>query len=75
MPQCIFKLNTSTMAILKENTQTSVIVTIPADALVTLVVGDIDGKGFVRVRYRDKLLDMFAVDLRSRGERVREQSA
>jgi len=74
MPKRMFKLNTSTTAILNENNQPSV-VTIPADALVTLVDGDPDGNGFVKVRYRDKILSVFAVDLRTRGERKREQSA
>jgi hypothetical protein len=50
-------------------------VTIPASALVALVVGDIDENGFVEVRYRHQLLIMFAEDLRSRGERVWGQSA
>jgi hypothetical protein len=74
MPNRTFKLNTSTTAILNENKQPSV-VTIPADALVTLVDGDPEGNGFVKVRYRDKILSVFAVDLRTRGERKREQSA
>jgi hypothetical protein len=74
MPNRTFKLKTSTTAILNENKQPSV-VTIPADALVTLVDGDPEGNGFVKVRYRDKILSVFAVDLRTRGERKREQSA
>jgi hypothetical protein len=74
MPQRMFKLNTSTTAILNENNQPSV-VTIPANALVTFVDGDAEGNGFVKVRLEDKLLSMFAVDLRTRGERVWGQSA
>ena len=74
MSQRMFKLNTSTTAILNENNQPSV-VTIPADALVTLVDGEPDGNGFVKVRYRDKILSVFAVDLRTRGERKWGQSA
>ena len=74
MPQRMFKLNTSTTAILNENVQPSVI-TVPANALVTLVDGDPDGNGFVKVRYEDKVLSMFAFDLRSSGERVWGQSA
>lgn len=74
MPQSTFKLSTPTTAILNENNQTSVI-TIPANALVVLVDGDAGGNGFVKVRYRDKILSMFAVDLRVRGERVRGASA
>jgi len=73
MPQRTFKLNTSTMTILSDDQRT--MVTIPANALVSLVVGDIDTNGFVEVRYRDKVLIMFAEDLRSRGERMWGQSA
>lgn len=74
MPQRMFKLNTSTTAILNENVQPSVI-TVPANALVTLVDGDPDGNGFVKVRYENKVLSMFAFDLRTRGERIWGQSA
>jgi hypothetical protein len=74
MPQRMFKLNTSTTAILNDNNQPSVI-TVPANAIVTLVDGDAEGNGFVRVRFEDKLLSMFAVDLRTRCERMWGQSA
>jgi hypothetical protein len=43
MPQPTFKLNTSTIAILHENAQPR-IVTIEANALVTLVDGDAEAK-------------------------------
>jgi hypothetical protein len=62
------------MALLIENASRTM-VTIPANAIVTLVEGDIDGNGFVRVRYRERILDVFAVDLRTRGERRSEQTA
>jgi hypothetical protein len=74
MPQPIFKLSTSTIAILNESAQPRV-VRIDANALVTLVDGDTEGNGFVRVRCEDKVLSIFAVDLRTRGERVWGQSA
>ena len=74
MPQPTFKLSTSTIAILNENAQPR-IVTIEANVLVTLVDGDAEGNGFVRVRCEDKVLSIFAVDLRSRGQRVLGQSA
>lgn len=74
MSQCMFKLNTSTTAILNENNQPSMVF-IPANALVTLLDGDAEGNGFVKVRFEDKVLSMFAIDLRSRGERVWRQSA
>ena len=69
-----FKLETSTTAILTEHNQRTM-VNIPANALVTLVDGDAEGNGFVRVRFEDKVLSMFAFDLRSRGKRVWGQSA
>ena len=74
MPPRTFKLKTSTMAILNEYNQRT-IVTIPANALVTLVDGDAEGNGFVKIRFEDRVLSMFAFDLRSRGERIWGQSA
>jgi hypothetical protein len=74
MPQRMFKLNTSTTAILNENNQPSM-TTVPANALLTLVDGDAEGNGFVKVRYQEKILSMFAIDLRTRGERMWGQSA
>jgi hypothetical protein len=73
MPEHAFKLKTPTLAILSDDQRT--MVTIPAHELVTLMVGDIGGNGFVEVRYRQKVLIMFAEDLRSHGEPVRKQSA
>jgi hypothetical protein len=74
MPQPTFKLSTSTIAILNENAQPQ-IVTIEANALVTLIDADAEANGFVRVRCEGKVLSIFAVDLRSRGQRVLGQSA
>jgi hypothetical protein len=74
MPQRRFKLNASAAAILSDCNQRTTI-TIPAKALVTVEVGDAEGNGFVRVRFEDKILSMFAFDLRTRGERVWGQSA
>ena len=74
MPQRRFKLKTSVMAILSDDQQT--MVTIPANALVTLIVGDvIDEIGFVQVQYRDDVVIMFWEDLLTCGERAWGQSA
>jgi hypothetical protein len=43
-------------------------VTIPANALVMLVVGDIDGNGFVEVRYHCPCLDLKGRDRREAAE-------
>jgi hypothetical protein len=66
MPQLIFKLQSSSVAMRSGNADRKVI-TIPADASVTLVAGDIHGKGVVKVRYKDQPLEMLAIDLRTRG--------
>jgi hypothetical protein len=69
MLQRRFKLKTSVMAILSEDQQT--MVTIPANALATLIVGDvIDEIGFVQVRYRGDVVILFSEDLRTCGERA-----
>jgi hypothetical protein len=67
-----FKLKTSTFVILSEKEHQSV-VTIPARSVVTLLVGDINADGFVKIRYRNQILLMFAIDLRTRG--ILEQSS
>ena len=74
MQQSIFRLNASTMAILSDSSQRT-IVTIPEQSTVTVFDGDVDGYGFVKIRYRNQVLDIFALDLRNRGERVLEQVA
>ena len=74
MPQSMFKLNTCTMAIVDENNRPS-LVSIPGKAVVTLVTGDADRNGFVKVRYAERTVSIFAVDLRTRGERILGQTA
>lgn len=66
MPQLKFKLHSSSVALRSENDDREMI-TIPANASVTLMAGDINGKGVVRIRYDDQPLNMLAVDLRTRG--------
>ena len=66
MPRLTFKLHKSSVAMQSETDQRNII-TIPANASVTLVAGDIHGKGVVQVRYRDQPLQMLAIDLRTRG--------
>ena len=74
MRQHTFRLNASTMAILSDSSQRTV-VTVPEHSLVTVFEGDVDGYGFVKIHYRNQVLDIFALDLRNRGERVLEQIA
>jgi hypothetical protein len=62
------------MAILSDSSQRT-IVTIPEHSLVTVFDGDVDGYGFVKIRYKNQVLDVFALDLRNRSERVLEQMA
>jgi hypothetical protein len=74
MPQPTFKLKSPTLAIREVNNQRT-IVTLHREALVTLLVGDIDANGFVEVLYDNEALIMFAEDLRTRGLLVLKQSA
>jgi hypothetical protein len=74
MQERAFKLNTPTMAILSENDKRTV-VTLPANAVVMVVAGDASGDGLLKIRYRNQVLEMFAVDLRVRGELMLRQSA
>jgi hypothetical protein len=69
MPQLMFKLHRSSVAMQSEDRE---VITIPASASVILVGGDINGKGVVKIRYQDQPLEMLAVDLRTRG--ILEQS-
>ncbi len=73
--QRIFKLRSEAIAILPESGGGRTVVTIPANSVVRLVVGNIAEDGFVFVRYRNQTLVMFSVDLRSRAERQLEESA
>jgi hypothetical protein len=74
MRQRTFKLNASTLAILSDSSQRTIIA-IPEYSMVTVFDGDVEGYGFVKIRYRNQVLDIFALDLRNRGERVLEQMA
>lgn len=65
MPQLKFKMHSS-VAMRPENDHRKVI-TIPANASVTLLSGDINGKGVVKIRYHDQPLEILAIDLRTRG--------
>jgi hypothetical protein len=55
----VVKLNTPTMAVQSDNKHMS-IVTLPANAVVVIVDGDIYGSGFVKIRYTDQTLAMYA---------------
>jgi hypothetical protein len=74
MPERVVKLNTPTMAVLSDNEHMR-IVTLPGEAIVSIVDGDINGTGFVKIRYKDQTLAMYAKDLRSRMEDDTNDSA
>lgn len=67
MPERVVKLNTPAMAVQSDNKHMS-IVTVPANAVVVIVDGDIYGTGFVKIRYMDQTLAMYAKDLRTQTE-------
>ena len=64
MPERVVKLSTPTMAVQSDNEHLRV-VTLPAEAMVSVVDGDIDGTGFVKIRYMQHTLAVYAKDLRS----------
>lgn len=67
LPERVIKLTTPTMAIQSDNAHLRV-VTLPADANVSIIDGDIYGNGFVKIRYMNQTLAIYAKDLRSRME-------
>ena len=62
------------MAVQSDNQHMS-IVTVPANAVVVIVAGDIDGIGFVKIRYMDQTLAMYAKDLRIQSDGDINESA
>ena len=62
------------MAVRSDNKHMS-IVTVPADAIVVIVDGDIYGAGFVKIRYKDQTLAMYAKDLRIQSDEDINDSA
>jgi hypothetical protein len=59
-----FKLKTRSTATSAKNDQRSAI-TVPANATVVLVAGDLDEGAFVKIRCKDKALFMLSEDLRN----------
>ena len=64
MPLLNIKLHSPSVAMRSERDHRKVI-TIPANACLTLVAGDISRTGVVEVLYMDQSLKMLAVDLRT----------
>ena len=71
MAKHVFKLNIPVMAILVENNQPRVVI-VPAAALLTIMSGDVEGPGLLKVRYENQMLEMLAMDLRNGGEGVKD---
>ena len=74
MGERTFRFHSPAMAIHVEDGQPSV-VTIPEKATVTLVEGDITGTRFVKIRYMEQVLEIFAGDLRRYADLVFVKSA
>ena len=67
MPERIVKLSTPTMAIQSDGGHMRII-TVPADAVVSIVEGDIASNGFVKIQYMEQTLAMYAKDLRMQSQ-------
>jgi hypothetical protein len=66
-----YRLNTPTLAIMVHDGQHSS-VTVPAGDVVKVTSGPLDENRLVEVEWKGKVLLMFAIDLRERGEPVDE---
>jgi hypothetical protein len=63
MSQRAFRLNASTIAVWSAHGRRT-LVAIPAHAVVSVILGDLEGDGAVKIRYQDRVLTVFADDLR-----------
>jgi hypothetical protein len=63
MSQRTFRLNSCAIAVSFENGHRT-LVGIPAQAIVSVILGDLNGDGFVKVRYRNRVLMILADNLR-----------
>lgn len=73
MAERLYKLRSRTMGVLAEDDQRRLVV-IPANAVVSTIDGDLGGNGYIKIRYGEQELEIFALDLRERGEAASEQS-
>jgi hypothetical protein len=64
-----YRLNTPTLAIHLENGKHTPL-TIPPGATVTVDDGPLDGTRLIDVKWQQKMVMMFAIDLRDRGTRI-----
>ena len=66
----VYRLSSATLGILSIDNFQRIPVTVPTNALVTVLDGDINGNRFVDCEWEGKTLTMFAIDVRVRGEIV-----
>jgi hypothetical protein len=70
MQRQTFRLKTPTLGIVPSDDGHRVAMTVPQDAIVTLIDGGLDGDRMVDMLWEGKTVTMFTQDLRTRGERV-----
>jgi hypothetical protein len=70
IPEQRFRLRESTVAIGRDEASQQVFVNIPIGAEITVVDDDVPHAPFATVNWIGRKLELFAVDLESRGERV-----
>jgi hypothetical protein len=66
----VYRLKTPTLGMSGESDGRRIPITLPTNALLTVLDGDVNGYAFVDVLWEGKTVTMFAVDLRRRGEHV-----
>jgi hypothetical protein len=66
----IFKLHESTLGIHTDPAGSRMPITIPPDALVTIMTAHVNGNPLIEITWETKSMMIFAIDLQNRGERV-----
>jgi hypothetical protein len=67
----VYRLKTATIGAVRDNGDVRPLpITIPAGVLLTVIDDDLGRTGYVRVQWEGRIVTMFAIDLRERGERV-----
>jgi hypothetical protein len=68
-PGTVYRLRTATIcAIIADGDARPLPVTIPAGTVLTVVDNDLGRTGYVRVLWDQRIVTMFSIDLRERGE-------
>jgi hypothetical protein len=69
-PGAAYRLRTPTIGAIRDGDARPLPIMLPAGAVLTVVDDDLGRTGYVRVQWDQRIVTMFSIDLRERGERV-----